>query len=193
MPCLSIDSLALDTCALIKIDAEGLEADILKGSAGTLAALGPAVYAECNCVEDGASTLSVLKAAGYSAYLHLADTFNGENTRGVKDNIFGSAREAAFIALPAEQESRLRLFPRRPCELLMKIETLDDLVLGLLNKPQYPGEVLEQGQCAKTGGVAWLQAFHEAHLAEIRLRDLLDRTERVPVVTDKAEDRKVHT
>jgi tetratricopeptide (TPR) repeat protein len=45
----------------------------------------------------------------------------------------------------------------RPCELLLKIESADDLVLGMLNKPQYIGEVLQIGAAARSGGDVWVK------------------------------------
>src|SRR6266436_2893595 len=46
VPLVTIDSLALPSCHLIKIDVEGMELDVLEGATGTLQQLRPLLYIE---------------------------------------------------------------------------------------------------------------------------------------------------
>lgn len=152
----TIDALDLQACDLIKIDAEGAESLIIEGAAGTIRRLGPAIYAECNSVADGLRSLEQLHRLGYVARLHLVDAFAADNFLGEAENVFGAAREAALVAVPASDLARLDGIVPRPCEKLIKLQTADDLVLGMLNKPQYAAEVLRPSGAAASGAADWL-------------------------------------
>ncbi|WP_270935332.1 FkbM family methyltransferase [Falsiroseomonas oryzae] len=153
----TIDALGLAACALIKIDVEGAEDAVIRGAAETIRRFSPVIFAECNSVEAGLRTLAELRALGYVVRLHVADAFNADNFRAVRDNMFGNAREASLVGVPAAQSGRLDRLAPKPWEMLLAIETADDLVLGMLNKPQYL-EVLQAGAAARTGGEAWLRS-----------------------------------
>lgn len=173
---ITIDSLKLEACSLIKIDAEGTESIILRGAKETLSRTSPIIYAECNSVKNGYKTLKVLNNAGYKVFMHVVDAFNPDNFAGNRKNIFGHAREVALVAANAADKAQLRKLERatpRSCELFLEIETLDDLVLGMLNKPQYQAEILRPSLAAQAGGDRWLDAMEELRLAEDRqLREL---------------------
>jgi FkbM family methyltransferase len=61
----TLDSYNLESCDILKIDVEGMEPDVLKGSTDTLTRLRPAIYAEANTVSDLASQMGVLAPLGY--------------------------------------------------------------------------------------------------------------------------------
>jgi len=166
---LTIDELQLQTCALIKIDAEGAEDIILKGAPQTLKTLAPVIYAECNSVESGLRSITVLKDAGYDVRLHVVDAFNPHNFRGDAENIFGPAREVALVGIPKTRLAEIDQLKPEPCELILRVEDADDLVLGMLNKPQYPGEVLSAGVAAADGGSAWMDEAHAQKLEHGRV------------------------
>jgi len=154
---LTIDSLDLGSCALIKIDAEGFEDLVILGARRTMQRLRPVIYAECNSVASGIRISEAMRNSGYIVYMHVVDAFNRANFFGATENIFGRAREAALVGVSPKQSASLDQMDPRPCELILKIETADDLVLGMLNKPQYAGEVLEVGRAARTGGDVWIK------------------------------------
>ena len=141
----TVDGFALTRRALIKIDAEGTEDIVIRGAAETIHRTSPVVYAECNSVADGLRTFELLRDYGYEVRLHLVDAFNQDNFLGASENVFGLAREAALVGVRAEDAHRFDTITLRPCELLLRIETADDLALGMLNKPQYFNEVLGLG------------------------------------------------
>ena len=143
----TIDTLNLDRCDFIKIDVEDSEDLVLKGAARTLDRCRPIVYAECNSVDAGVRIREILRSHGYELRLHLVLAFNPENFAGERQNIFGAAREAAILGVPLGRE--LPDGQSGSAEILLPIETTDDLVLGLLNKPQYLGEVLDKTAAAR--------------------------------------------
>jgi FkbM family methyltransferase len=172
VPVITIDGLALTTCSLIKIDAEGMESSVIRGAADTIRRLTPVIYAECNSVADGLNSLKQLRELGYGVRLHVVDAFTPDNFFGVSENIFGGAREAALVGVPAHQIDSLGAHPIRSCELLARVDNADDLVLGLLNKPQYAEEILRPSAAASSGAVAWLD---EAQATRERLADEINR------------------
>jgi FkbM family methyltransferase len=178
VPVITIDSLGLQRCDVMKIDVEGMESAVIAGSAETIGRYQPVIYAECNSVEAGADSLRVMRELGYEVRLHVVDAFAADNFFGNPVNIFGPAREAALVGVPAG-DPRLETVAVRSCELLVRIETLDDLVLGLLNKPQYPGEILQPSAAARSGGDVWLAEY----------RDLRSMRERLEAAERKAAER----
>lgn len=177
-PVVSIDSLELEACTLIKADVEGMEDLVLRGAQATIARFQPAVYVECNSIDDGLRSIAVLRTFGYDSRLHLVDAFNADNFNGSLENVFGRAREAALVGVPATESGRLDTLPLRPCELLIRIETADDLALALLNKPQYPSEILARGAAAATGAAAWLHETEQRQLdAERRVQSAREERE----------------
>ncbi len=153
---LTLDSLDLPRCDLVKIDVEGVEDLVIEGGFKTIRRYTPVIYCECNSVEDGLRSVAVLRSVGYSVYAHIVEAFNKENFRGNKDNIFGSACEVALIGVSPGQEGLLHSIPPRDIELVLQISTADDLVLALLNKPQYPEEILRPSAAARSGGHVYL-------------------------------------
>lgn len=175
---LTIDSLDVATCALIKLDVEGFEDLALKGAAQTLSRTRCAIYAECNSVESGLVTIRIMQAYGYDIYLHIVDAYNPENYRANTENIFDSAREVAILAVhPANGTDFLQQL-RDDRERVIKIDTADDIVLGMLNKPQYFGEVLKQcaaKQKAIADPVALLRNVTAAFGVESAQNDVLQQ------------------
>lgn len=153
----TIDSLDLPACDLMKIDVEGAEDIVLRGAASTIKRLKPIIYAECNSVSNGLATWNVLRELGYEVRLHLVDSFVADNFFHAKENIFGACREAALVGVPPERAGLLDAYKPRPCEMLVRLADADDLVLGLLNKPQYPEEILNPSIAAADGADAWLR------------------------------------
>ncbi len=209
---LTIDSLELSSCALMKIDVEGFEDLVISGAEQTIKRLSPFIYAECNSVSHGIKTFEIMRKFGYEVRLHVVDAFNQDNFLGLTKNIFGSAREVALVGVSSMQLAFVDEMRRRPCELILKIESADDLALGMLNKPQYGCEVLQIGAAARSGGDAWLketraavderdeargiahQALQEARLAreaadqaEAKLADLFQRYEKLRTSLDEAQ------
>jgi FkbM family methyltransferase len=100
-PMLTLDSLRLSACNLIKIDVEGMELAVLQGAAETIARCAPVLYLENNRRLASPAILRWLAQAGYRAWWHAAPYFNPGNFFGAKTDVFGGMIEANVLALPA--------------------------------------------------------------------------------------------
>jgi FkbM family methyltransferase len=174
---ITIDLLALDACALIKIDAEGMENLVLRGARQTIEKHRPVIYAECNSVEAGIKTVKLLKDTGYHVLAHIVPAFNPNNFRGNTNNLFNTGCEVAIVGLSDASMAQVENYTLSTGELLLGIETADDLVLALLNKPQYPMEVLRNGLAAKGGGTRCLDTADAIRFDAERLRTRILETD----------------
>jgi FkbM family methyltransferase len=149
-----LDDLGITRVDVIKLDAEGMEADVLAGAALTIAGSRPVLLAECNDLERGSRTLRAYFDLGYSVYGVLSPAYNPANLRAEGENIFGDGAEVSLLAIPGEQQMAL-IDPTLQARLAA-IHTLDDLALLLLHKAQYPAEVLAQCTAASVLGMDYL-------------------------------------
>lgn len=166
---ITIDSLRLSDCALIKVDVEGTEDMVLLGALETLERCAPVVYAECNSLSGGLRSMAVLQRAGYTSFAHVVNAFNPDNFLRVEENIFGEAREVALVAVPMHRAEIIQSLSPRSFELILDVESADDLALALLNKPQYQLEVLRRSRAAKTGGSEFLDRSASLRLSFDRI------------------------
>ena len=100
VPLITVDSLTLPRCELIKIDTEGFEDRVILGARHTLGRLHPTLYIEVHDREKLQRLHSMLKPIGYSLILHNTRFFRASNPMGEVANIFPNAGGSALIALP---------------------------------------------------------------------------------------------
>jgi FkbM family methyltransferase len=108
----TIDSFAADGEAfgisptVIKIDVEGMEADVIRGAIGTIERCKPVIY-----LDHGEDTRPEIAAAldeiGYVAYWHLGPFFNPQNAFKNQKNIWPAQQMLAanLIAIPRRKVS----------------------------------------------------------------------------------------
>jgi len=77
-------------CALIKVDVEGMEIEVLKGAINLIRKHQPLLYVENDRVEKSASLVSLLLDLDYRLWWHIPRLFNPDNFFGVKENIYGA-------------------------------------------------------------------------------------------------------
>ena len=106
-PLTRIDALALDSCALIKIDIEGMELDAIRGAAATIETHRPALYLENNREEYSAGLLRALFEKNYRVFWHLPYLYSGKNYFSRPDNVFGNILSANIFALPQERNTKV--------------------------------------------------------------------------------------
>ena len=152
VPTVTLDTLKLTTCALVKIDVEGMEDQVLQGAEQLLRSCGPVVYAECNAVDPGSRVAARLRAYGYEVWMHVCNAFNPQNWRAQQRNIFGDSKEVALVGVPPRHRITCQLLRAGVHESFFEIGTLDDLVAGMLLKPQYPREVLRHTTAITASG-----------------------------------------
>lgn len=110
LPILTVDSLKLDRCDLIKIDAEGMELDVLLGAQQTLANQ-PRLYFEQHpdFTVNFAEIYDLLRTFGYRLYWHVTSPFNPCNFNGEQENMFGTFSEVNVLALQAKHDAPVGL------------------------------------------------------------------------------------
>lgn len=166
---ITLDQFGIDSCHLMKVDVEGMELNVLKGSAKTLRRLRPLVFAECLSLHNGWQIVLFMKKKGFEAFLHNERSFNPDNFRKNASNFFGDARETNIVFVPAD---RLSAFRER-CkyfENLIPLKTLDDLALGMLKKPQYKEE-LALTKAAQILGIDFFASEQELRQLETSLQE----------------------
>jgi FkbM family methyltransferase len=102
-----LDSYALDPCHLIKIDAEGVERDVLEGASATVARHQPLLYVENNKPERSKELIQWLLANHYRLYWHLPPLFNPTNYFGEMKNVFGITISVNMLCVPKSKPSRV--------------------------------------------------------------------------------------
>lgn len=99
---MTLDSLALPACHLIKIDVEGMELDVLVGGNRLIGASRPALYLENDRREKSPQVLAWLLGHGYRCWWHRPRLFNPANHRAISDNEFGVIASTNVLAFPRE-------------------------------------------------------------------------------------------
>src|SRR5258708_39112857 len=92
----AIDVVVLDEklgdipCALIKIDVEGMEAEVIKGGVNLIKKQSPLLYVENDRLEKSKPLVSLLLDLGYRLWWHIPRLYNPNNYFGVNENIYGA-------------------------------------------------------------------------------------------------------
>ena len=102
VPLTTLDALNLSTCHLLKIDVEGMEVEVLRGAAATIARCRPVIYAENDRVERSAELVEVLTDYRYRMYRHEPPLFSPNNFAGEQENIFGNVVSFNLLCIPEE-------------------------------------------------------------------------------------------
>ena len=101
VPMITVDSLGLARCDLIKIDTEGFEDHVVAGAAATLKACLPVLYIELHDREKFRRTAALLKPLGYSLAMHRTRFFRADNANSEQAQIFvPNAGGVALVAMP---------------------------------------------------------------------------------------------
>ena len=111
IPVITLDSLGLAYCHLIKIDVEGMELDVLEGAVDTVARHQPVLYVESDRPQKAAALIGWLLDRRYRLYAHLPLLFNPENHFGNADNVFGGTVSANILCLPASHTATVQGAP----------------------------------------------------------------------------------
>jgi FkbM family methyltransferase len=138
----ALDELDLARLDFLKLDVEGAEASVLTGARETISRHKPFVFVELNAVGPGAEVLAAMQSHdGYKAFGSISAAFNPNNYNSSKENIFSEAVETALLFVP---EAKLDSVGALAASFrLAPIDSIDELTLILLHKPQYPSEVLK--------------------------------------------------
>ncbi|HEY7309849.1 MAG TPA: FkbM family methyltransferase [Gemmataceae bacterium] len=100
VPVRTIDGLQLPRCALIKVDVEGMEQEVVEGAVATLQRCQPLLYVENDRREKSASLIRTLDALGYKLFWHRPPLFNPNNFAGNPNNVFAHIVSANMLCCP---------------------------------------------------------------------------------------------
>ena len=109
VPLTTIDSLNLESCALIKADVEGMEVEVVQGAKETLKRCRPNLYLEADRRDKLPQLLQLLFDADYKIYWHIPPLFNADNAFDVKEDIFNII-SINIICLPKESTMSVQGF-----------------------------------------------------------------------------------
>jgi FkbM family methyltransferase len=101
VPVLTIDSLNLPVCDLVKIDVEGMEGDVIAGAEQTIRRFRPVLYVENDRQEKSATLIRQLLALDYRLYWHRPPLFNPHNHFGATENVFGRVASGNMLGVHA--------------------------------------------------------------------------------------------
>lgn len=90
----TIDSFQLPRCKLLKIDAGGMELDVLAGAIATIQRARPILYVANSLREKEAELVRYIDSLGYDVYPHAPKLFNPKNFAENEKNVFGKLASA---------------------------------------------------------------------------------------------------
>jgi FkbM family methyltransferase len=108
IPIVTIDSLALPSCALIKIDVEGMELDVLRGARETIRRHQPRLFVENNGTDRSPPLIAWLLEQGYRLYWHVAPLFNPRNFANASEDAFANLNSTNMLCLPPRDSAEIR-------------------------------------------------------------------------------------
>ncbi len=114
VPLVTLDSLDLPACQLLKVDVEGMEVEVLKGSEQLIQTHRPIMYLENDREERSEELLRIVDRLDYKAYWHFPRVFNPDNFYGDTVNIFGDVSSVNVLCVP--QETPLHVEGMRPVQ-----------------------------------------------------------------------------
>lgn len=103
MPLISVDSLSLGCCGFMKIDVEGMEAEVIRGARKTIDAFRPALYVENDREEKSEELIGLLLEMGYYLCWHFPALFNKENYAGNAEDVFSGIVSLNMICFPSKE------------------------------------------------------------------------------------------
>jgi FkbM family methyltransferase len=102
VPLVTLDSVNLIGCHLLKVDVEGMEVEVLTGGRETIMTFRPLMYLENDRVDRSEELLTLVDRLGYRAYWHFPRLFNPANFAGDPDDIFPGIRSINIFCVPRE-------------------------------------------------------------------------------------------
>lgn len=101
-PIVPIDSLGLEECHFMKIDAEGMEQQVLEGAVGTIEKFHPLMFVENDREEGGRELIRYIKELGYRPLWFRSMLFSEDNFFGDKENIYNTQASFNMVCIPPE-------------------------------------------------------------------------------------------
>jgi FkbM family methyltransferase len=107
---LALDGFNLPSLQVLKIDVEGMEADVLLGARNTIARHRPVLYVENDRQEKSAALIRLIEELGYTMYWHTPNMYNQNNYFGNNENIFPGIVSINLLCIPKELSPSMQGF-----------------------------------------------------------------------------------
>lgn len=121
---------------LVKLDAEGMELEILRADADHVRTGPEILWVECNETLRSLEVAAFLLEAGRQVFYHAWPSFNPANFRGDPEPVFPCAHEAGLLALPRDAPLLGLAGDGAP----LPIRTTEDLRAALWRTPRWGQE-----------------------------------------------------
>lgn len=106
--CHTLDSLlSLPQVKLIKIDVEGMEAEVLQGGKQLIQKFKPLLYIENDRIEKSAELMQLINSLGYRMYWHRPPLFNPENYYAETENIYSGIVSVNMLCVHKEHKIKI--------------------------------------------------------------------------------------
>ncbi|MEO5376062.1 MAG: FkbM family methyltransferase [Alphaproteobacteria bacterium] len=99
---ITLDSLSLGRCDLLKVDVEGMEADVLTGGQVTIERTRPVLYVENDRRLQSPALISLIMSFGYQLWWHTPPLYNENNFSGCSVDVFPGTVSINMLCLPNE-------------------------------------------------------------------------------------------
>ena len=103
----ALDSLPLETCHFLKVNADGMEVDVIAGAGELLYRQRPLVYIENERRRQSPALIQRLLDCDYRLYWHLSPMFSDDNFFGKKRNVFGPVVSVNMLGIPKERDQEI--------------------------------------------------------------------------------------
>lgn len=111
VPVMVLDAMPFRACHFIKIDVEGMEAQVLEGGRQMIARLRPILYVENDRREKSKALIETLFAMDYRLYWHNTPLFNPNNFFANSENLFGNIVSRNMLCVPKESPIQVSNLP----------------------------------------------------------------------------------
>lgn len=101
-PMVRLDDEDIDGCNLLKIDAEGMEYQVIQGALELIAKERPVLFVENDRKEKGPALVRLIRSLQYTLYWHIAPLFVESNYRRNTTNVFPGVASGNMLCIPEE-------------------------------------------------------------------------------------------
>ena len=110
----TLDSFSLQKLALLKVDVEGMEREVLEGAKDTILRCRPVLYVENDREEKSAALIEAIFALNYNVWWHLAIFFNSDNfaENSIGNPEWSNMMSINLFCLPKEWDSEVHNMTR---------------------------------------------------------------------------------
>lgn len=111
VPCFTLDGfISMPHLALIKIDVEGMESDVIKGGKEIIARFKPMLYVENDRLDSSEALMTLIGSMGYRLYWHIPPLFNPDNFYGEQENIYPNLVSFNMLCIHRDTNAQLNGF-----------------------------------------------------------------------------------